>query len=165
LCSDWPAHPLCPRIGVLAAYRLSQVEGKVGSPEKPLSDLGARSYASYWQHTLLQLMSTAAKAVPIRELAKQTAIKADDINATLAPLRMIRHHKGVYSVTLLSKEGKAKLDALNAAIAKSAERANSAAAAADADGEGSGGGEGGGGRSTWATFDPDCLQWKPPTAR
>lgn len=37
-------------------YMLSHVEGKNGSPEKPLSDLGLLSYRAYWTDTLIKLL-------------------------------------------------------------------------------------------------------------
>lgn len=38
-------------------YLLSKVEEKVGSPERPLSDLGLISYRSYWKEVLLRYLN------------------------------------------------------------------------------------------------------------
>ena len=50
------------------SYELSKVEGCVGSPEKPLSDLGKLSYRSYWTWILLDVLKNASGYVSIKDL-------------------------------------------------------------------------------------------------
>jgi len=41
---------------VILGYLLSKAEEKIGSPERPLSDLGLISYRSYWKDVLLNYL-------------------------------------------------------------------------------------------------------------
>lgn len=45
------------------SYELSKLEEKVGSPEKPISDLGKVSYLSYWANTLTHTIQARIEAV------------------------------------------------------------------------------------------------------
>ena len=52
----------------LSGYELSKLERVVGSPEKPLSDLGKLSYRSYWSWVLLEILRDFKGTVSIKEL-------------------------------------------------------------------------------------------------
>lgn len=66
------------------AYELSRKEGRVGSPEKPLSDLGQVSYRAYWTWVLLGILREFhGEDISIMDLTRMTSITPDDIVHTL----------------------------------------------------------------------------------
>lgn len=81
------------------SYLLTKVEHKVGSPEKPLSDLGLISYRSYWKSILLEYLHRyAGGEISIRDLSQETAINSYDIVSTLQALGMMKYWKGKHIV-------------------------------------------------------------------
>lgn len=74
------------------SYELSKKEGKVGTPERPLSDLGRVSYRSYWTRILLNIIKTR-QTVSIKELSEETMFKTEDIINTLQYLNMLAYQK------------------------------------------------------------------------
>ncbi|CAK1540743.1 unnamed protein product [Leptosia nina] len=81
------------------SYLLTKEEGKVGSPETPLSDLGLISYRSYWKEAILKrLCSAAGPTLSIRDLSKDLAIASSDIVSTLQERGLMKYWKGKHIV-------------------------------------------------------------------
>ncbi|XP_017478847.1 PREDICTED: histone acetyltransferase KAT8 [Rhagoletis zephyria] len=86
------------------SYELSRREGVVGSPEKPLSDLGRLSYRSYWAYTLLELMKECRTTTQsIKELSELSGITQDDIIYTLQSMKMVKYWKGQHVICVTPK--------------------------------------------------------------
>ncbi|KAK1116807.1 Histone acetyltransferase kat7 [Melipona bicolor] len=80
-------------------YLLTRVEKKIGSPEKPLSDLGLISYRSYWKDVLLQyLCNFGGKELSVKDISKEMAIDSYDIVSTLQALGMMKYWKGKHII-------------------------------------------------------------------
>eukprot|EP00878_Enallax_costatus_P002084 GHUV01002251.1.p1 GENE.GHUV01002251.1~~GHUV01002251.1.p1 ORF type:complete len:434 (+),score=154.19 GHUV01002251.1:93-1304(+) len=85
------------------SYELSKLEGKVGTPERPLSDLGRVSYRSYWTRVLMPVLKEREGTVSIKELSELTCIKPDDIIYTLQYLGLIQYQKGQHVLVAAPK--------------------------------------------------------------
>ena len=91
------------RLLIELSYELTRREGRTGSPEKPLSDLGLLSYRSFWSEILVQHLIEAADnglEPSIESLAKSTGIIPDDIIHTLTTLDCIKYRRGQHIIVL-----------------------------------------------------------------
>lgn len=81
------------------SYLMTRLEGKVGSPEKPLSDMGLISYRSYWKLIILEyLCNYQAKEISIKDISQETGVNAYDIISTLQAMGMLKYWKGKHLI-------------------------------------------------------------------
>eukprot|EP00887_Chlorella_sp_A99_P002745 scaffold6.g2745.t1 len=102
------------RFLIAFSYELSKKEGKVGSPERPLSDLGAVSYRSYWTRVILEALRDHKSQMSIKaragcggrgrvDISELTAIRTDDVVKTLEGLGLIKYWKGDHIISVTQK--------------------------------------------------------------
>lgn len=90
------------------SYTLSKLEGKIGTPEKPLSDLGLLSYRRYWSEAIMEALlkyrptdgETEYPSLSINDLSDLTAIQKEDVLAALQNLNIIRYQQGSYVLSI-----------------------------------------------------------------
>ena len=86
------------------SYELSKIEGKLGSPEKPLSDLGLLGYRAYWQEVIVDaLLEREAEGTPmyaVDELGQFLAMTTNDVLHTLQNLNMLRYSNKNHVIVL-----------------------------------------------------------------
>ncbi|XP_041370165.1 histone acetyltransferase KAT7-like isoform X2 [Gigantopelta aegis] len=118
------------------SYLLSKVEQKVGSPERPLSDLGLLTYRTYWKEVLLNyLHKYSSSEICIKDVSQETAINANDIVSTLQTLGMLKYWKGKHLV--LKRQ-----DLIDEFLERKRKRT-----------------------SDQKVIDPNCLKWTPHSKR
>ncbi|WFD23259.1 histone acetyltransferase [Malassezia equina] len=70
------------------SYLLSQKEHRLGSPEKPLSDLGFLTYRSYWKWAVSRVLN-ADPHCSLEDITARTGMKMDDVLYTLQDNHML----------------------------------------------------------------------------
>ncbi|KAG6898214.1 hypothetical protein C0992_003326 [Termitomyces sp. T32_za158] len=71
------------------SYLLSKKEQRIGSPEKPLSALGALGYKNYWTLSLMRYLETAPDLPRLEDISTSTSMTIEDIFNTLTQQEMI----------------------------------------------------------------------------
>ncbi|KAK1233168.1 Histone acetyltransferase [Marasmius sp. AFHP31] len=82
------------------SYELSKKEGKLGSPEKPLSDLGLLGYRAYWSEIIVELLLQSEGEISVDEIAQKTSITHGDVMNTCSTLQLFKHYKGQHLIVL-----------------------------------------------------------------
>ncbi len=91
------------RLLIQFSYELSKIEGKLGSPEKPLSDLGLLGYRQYWTESIINLLhdfNEREDRCSIEAIATGLAMTTQDVEHTLQALKMQVYHKGEHKVVI-----------------------------------------------------------------
>ncbi|EGP84396.1 unnamed protein product [Zymoseptoria tritici ST99CH_3D1] len=89
------------------SYELSKIEGKLGSPEKPLSDLGLLGYRAYWQEMIVDVLLEreaenpgSTGGIAVEELGATLAMTTNDVLHTLQNLNMLRYSQKNHVIVL-----------------------------------------------------------------
>jgi len=75
------------------SYELGKLEGLHGTPERPLSDLGHKTYVSWWTWKLLTFLEEYKdNEISIDALADRTGILPKDIQTLFDSFKILRYH-------------------------------------------------------------------------
>jgi len=77
------------------SYELTKLEKKTGGPEEPISDLGIRSYHSYWNLSVMQALvdaSNRAYNMSVEDISRVTGIKKQHVLQTLTRLGVLAQY-------------------------------------------------------------------------
>ncbi|KRX01037.1 Chromo domain protein [Pseudocohnilembus persalinus] len=82
------------------SYELSLIEGKIGTPETPLSDLGKQTYLSWWTQRIVDYIKTQpeTQAFTIKDIEKATGVKDKDIIYTMEQTGLIKYAQGKVAI-------------------------------------------------------------------
>ena len=74
------------------SYCLSKLEGKKGTPERPLSDLGFRSYVSFWAVRIIDYLLKQHKItkINVQSIADDLFFDPNDVFYILENFKILR---------------------------------------------------------------------------
>ncbi|KAG6366904.1 hypothetical protein INS49_001085 [Diaporthe citri] len=124
------------RLLIQFSYELSKIEGKLGSPEKPLSDLGLLSYRQYWIENIVDMLleyHDKDDRCSIEQISSALAMTTQDVEHTLQAYKMQVYHKGEHKIVVPNSQ----MEAHNKRLEKRK-------------------------KLLWREIKPDLIQWKPP---
>ena len=84
------------------SYELSRREGRIGGPEKPLSEMGRKSYLRFWQARVAKevLQVRSKSSLEVIELARRCTMQVDDTVAALKEMGVCEVRKKADGVSV-----------------------------------------------------------------
>jgi histone acetyltransferase MYST1 len=82
------------------SYEISKIAKKMGTPERPLSDLGKRTYLRWWLQRILRVLRDRTDPISIAELSRLTYVMQEDIKMTLEEYKLLYYYKGQYHIAM-----------------------------------------------------------------
>lgn len=90
-----------------ASYELSKREGRIGGPEKPLSELGRKGYIKFWEARVANaiLGMKIKSTMTVEELATRCWLLPEDAIAAMKNMDVLEKSKKADGGLLVSKTG------------------------------------------------------------
>ncbi|KAF5394472.1 Histone acetyltransferase [Paragonimus heterotremus] len=138
------------RFLITLSYELTKIEHTVGTPEKPLSDLGRLSYRSYWEDVIFGYLADHPDC-SLEQMSLATCIAVDDILWTLRYQQGVQFWRSDRCAYICEDQLKSYLKQ----ISESSKKTRGAALVKS---------NAGVRRATpkYVEFDVSCLRWHPP---
>ena len=86
------------------SYELSRREGRAGTPERPLSDLGRVSYRQYWTRAVLTALHERKGQASVGDLSRDTAVATEDVIQTLDALGFLTYYRGAHAASATEEQ-------------------------------------------------------------
>ncbi|KAI9685772.1 MAG: hypothetical protein M1822_004332 [Bathelium mastoideum] len=88
-----------------ASYELSRREGRLGGPEKPLSEMGLKGYILYWSGAISRYLLTVSskKSMTVRAVSEETYVQPEDIVMALKEMKVLDSGKKAAAGLVVNK--------------------------------------------------------------